>query len=138
MDLTTEEHNSMDRGRSRRRMKHYDENADDSESDMIDNTSRQVLPPMNNPITVRYEVYWTEVADTRVVETHKVLLDVDSHFLVVDTLTMTLDQLSKTIGQVKSDRFCMKSGIDRWEMRFASSEGYPRYDYPCTIISYSS
>ncbi len=130
MDLTSEGPDRGIQGRDRRRFKHYDENEDDSETDLVEHFSKKIEPAKNNLSTVRYEVYWTEVCDKLASATHKVVVDIDSHLLVSDVIRIVLNELISMLGKEAVDKFAMRGQVENWEMRFATREGFPRYDYP--------
>lgn len=119
-------------------MKHYDENDEDSELDLAQHCSKKLEPAKNNLSTVRYEVYWTEVYDKQASATHKVVVDIDSHLLVADVVRIVLNELVSTLAKATADKFGMRGQVDNWEMRFATREGFPRYDYPGRCDSLSS
>ena len=130
MDLTSEGPGRDTQGRGRRRNKHYDENEEDSELDLAQHCNKKLEPAKNTLSTVRYEVYWTEVCDKQASATHKVVVDIDSHLLVADVVRIVLNELVSMLAKPTIDRFGMRGQVENWEMRFATREGFPRYDYP--------
>lgn len=119
-------------------MKHYDEHEEDSEQDLAQHCNKKIEPAKNNLSTVRYEVFWTEVCDKQASATHKVVVDIESHLLVADVIRIVLNDLTSLLGNQVADKFGMRAQIENWEMRFATREGFPRYDYPGRRCSRSS
>lgn len=90
------------------------------------------VAPLGLEMAVRYEVCWSEIADGRFVATHSVFIDSLSHFVVQEVIEIAIsafvEQLFTPRGKTPSG-FAEKA-FNKWEMRFATRTGLPRYDYP--------
>jgi hypothetical protein len=129
MDLTIEEPEER-RGKGRRgRMAYFEEDQPESAADDQEGL-RQIQPPSNLGIAMRYTVYWTQVSGKQRVATHSVTFDVDPHLLVTDVVGMALLEFNK-LTQDPSAKRILEFGDKKWEARFCTSKGLPRYDYPC-------
>src|SRR5690349_1461823 len=125
MDLTVEEPEERTNNRRRGRMAYFEEG---QENDSPDNNLglKNIQPPSNLGIAMRYTIYWTQVSGKVKVATHSVSLDIDPHLMVLDVVDMALRELSKQVRDPGSKAILQISPA-KWEMRFAGKDGLPRY-----------
>lgn len=133
MDLTVDEPEERRAKGRRGRMAYFEEDQPEDERKSED-AVRNIQPPSNLGIAMRYIVYWSQVSGKQKIATHSATLDIDSYLLVADAVEMALQQLRKSVKD-QSAKVTLAHEAGKWEARFATSAGLPRYDYPCRCIS---
>lgn len=131
MDLTIEEPDERAQNRRRGRMAYFEED-EQGNATSAKPVPKNIQPPSKLGIAMRYNVYWTQVAGRRKVQTFMTTLDIDPHLMVVDVIDMALRQLNKTVKDPAA-KATLQHPPSKWEMRFSGNDGLPRFDYPCRV-----
>lgn len=136
MDLTSDALDDVPlrNERVRVRARHYDDEESEnlSQEPSVKKAELDLQPAAKLRMCMRYDIFWTEVRKGFSNHTYSITLDVAPHLLVIEVTDMALRSFTTILGPRASVLgFSLLSSA--WELRFASSVGLPRYDYPCMV-----